>query len=88
MNKKEMFYALLRKYGVSEYWCDPYFDPARDHPAASLLLGTVNPVLSEKIDNLYNDYSNEDTSTLAIYQANIGSRAFKAYSSGMERRVV
>lgn len=43
-----------------------FFHPEREHPVASIVFPVNNPHLSEEVDNLYNDYSSDDTSTLAI----------------------
>lgn len=88
VSKKDEFLQILRKYGITEYWCDPFFHPEREHPVASIVFPVNNPHLSEEVDNLYNDYSSDDTSTLAIYHASKGTNAFRIYSKGKEKRLV
>ena len=83
MSKEKQFFDILKKYGITEYWCSKEFDPSDEYPKNELLL----PALS--IIDLYTDENDpEGYCSLFVLKSSKDSNNFSKYSDGLERREV
>lgn len=53
MSVKSQFLGLLRKNGISEYWCSEDFDPNEKHPKGRLLIETESIRVMDELAQLY-----------------------------------
>lgn len=85
--KRDKFLNILKKYGVKEYWCTPEFNPGEEHPYGMLVFPFKNASMFCEIDDLYNDYTEDDTSMLYIFDTNL-KNSFDEMSEGKEKGLV
>lgn len=89
MSKEKQFFDILKKYGITEYWCSKEFDPKEDFPRTELLLPTDNPEPAVNVIDLYTDEKDpEGFCPLFVIKGSKGSNVFNKYSSELERREV
>ena len=55
MSREKQFFDILKKYGITEYWCSREFDPSDEYPKDELLLPTNDPDPALSIIDLYTD---------------------------------
>lgn len=88
MSKGKQFLDILRKYGVSEYWCDKDFDIDEEHPYTELVIPAKGWDVIREIRALYNDYSDDDLSHLTVWGVAPSDRLFSQYTQDKEKRVI
>ena len=89
MAGEEMAHTLVRKYGITEYWCSKEFDPSDEYPGNELLLPTNDPNPALSIIDLYTDENDpEGYCSLFVLKSSKDSNNFSKYSDGLERREV
>lgn len=62
-NKKERFYEILKKYGVSEFWCNKDFDLSEEYPCGELYIDCKNTEMKSDLYTLFNESTSEDDLT-------------------------
>lgn len=88
MSKGKQFLDILKKYGVTEYWCDEDFDINEEHPFVNILIPSSDTNLIMEVTFLYNDYDNEDTCLAHVSGMDKSNHLFKRMSSRLQRRIV
>lgn len=88
MNKGTQFLNILKRYGITEYWCDSDFNINEEHPFVNILIPSSNTSLIMEVTFLYNDYDNEDTCLANITGMDKSNHLFKKMSSYLQRRTV
>ena len=88
--KEKQFFDILKKYGITEYWCSKEFDLSEDFPVGSVLLPTDEGAPAVEISDLYTkmvEYTQEYCSVGVFIRAG-DSEIFNAATKNMERREV
>ena len=88
MGKGKQFLGILKKYGVTEYWCDEDFDIDEEHPYNEIVIPTKNWDVIREIRSLYNDYSDDDLSHLTVWGVSSNDSLFVQYTQDKEKRIV
>lgn len=89
MSKEKQFFDILKKYGITEYWCSKEFDPSDEYPKNELLLPTNDPNPALSIIDLYTDENDpEGYCSFFVLKSSKDSNNFSKYSDGLERREV
>ena len=53
MPKEKQFFDILKKYGITEYWCSKEFDPSEDFPVGAVFLPTDDAAPELELYDLY-----------------------------------
>lgn len=88
MGKGKQFLDILKKYGITEYWCDKDFDINEEHPYSEIVIPTKEWGVIREIRSLYNDYSDDDLSHLTVWGVSSNDSLFVQYTQDKEKRIV
>ena len=88
MSKGKQFLDILKKYGVTEYWCDKDFDIDEEHPYNEIVIPSKEWGVIREIRSLYNDYSDDDLSHLTVWGVSSNDSLFGQYTQDKEKRVI
>ena len=85
-----MALTLVRKYGITEYWCSKEFDPSEDFPVGSVFLLTDDAAPELELYDLYTrmeEYTDECCPAVVSMGAK-DSETFNIATNDLERREV
>ena len=88
--KEKQFFDILKKYGITEYWCSKEFDPSEDFPVGSVFLLTDDAAPELELYDLYTrmeEYTDECCPAVVSMGAK-DSETFNIAAKNMERREV
>lgn len=86
--KGKKFVNILKKYGITEYWCDEDFDINEEHPFATVVVPKHDWSLTLEIQELYNDYSDDNSSLLRVMGIDKANLSFSQVVKNLQRRAV
>ena len=90
MPKEKQFFDILKKYGITEYWCSKEFDPSEDFPVGAVFLPTDDAAPELELYDLYTrmeEYTDECCPAVVSMGAK-DSETFNIAAKNMERREV
>lgn len=87
MSKEKQFFDILKKYGITEYWCSKEFDPKDEYPGYKVVIPTNDPKPANDIYDLYTPRE-EDGGQVIVFKEDKNSDFFNVYTKGLERRQV
>ena len=88
MSKEKQFFDILKKYGITEYWCSKEFDPQDEYPGYRVVLPTENPKPANDLYDLYMPSDPDDRRQILVFQEDRGSEFFNVFTKGLEKRQV
>ena len=90
LGKEKQFFDILKKYGITEYWCSKEFDPSEDFPGGSIHLPTDDPKPALELYDLYTiiDVCPDEYCLVMVTKGSKDSETFNIATNDLERREV
>ena len=90
MPKEKQFFDILKKYGITEYWCSKEFDPSEDFPVGAVFLPTDDAAPALEIYDLYTriDVCPDEYCPVTVTNGSKDSETFNIATNDLERREV
>ena len=88
--KEKQFFDILKKYGITEYWCSKEFDPSEDITVGSVFLPTDDAAPALEIYDLYTriDVCPDEYCPVTVTNGSKDSETFNIATNDLERREV